>query len=93
MKSASDASQAVAILQGAERVDILFSDVMLPGSMNGLALAHHVSEHWPDIAILLTSGFTEPKLKDQYKEHQFQIIPKPYRLIELARRLETLTVH
>ncbi|MCB9959780.1 MAG: response regulator [Rhodospirillaceae bacterium] len=93
MVSASDATEAMAILEGKTRVDILFSDVMLPGSMNGLALAQHVSEHWPDIAILLTSGFTEPKLKDQYKEHRFQIIPKPYRLIELARRLETLTVH
>ncbi len=53
---AGNASEAVAILQSGRRVDLLFSDVQLPGSMDGFALARWVRMHQPEVKVILTSG-------------------------------------
>ena len=53
---AVDADEALAILQSRSDIVLLFTDVQMPGSMNGLQLAHVVHERWPPIKILLASG-------------------------------------
>jgi len=53
---AVDADEALAILQSRSDIALLFTDVQMPGSMNGLELAHVVHERWPPIKIILTSG-------------------------------------
>jgi CheY-like chemotaxis protein len=53
---AVDADEALAILQSRSDIALLFTDVQMPGSMNGLQLAHVVHERWPPIKIILTSG-------------------------------------
>jgi DNA-binding NtrC family response regulator len=53
---AADAEQAVAILCQRDDVHVLFSDIDMPGEMDGLKLAHHVHARWPKIRLLLTSG-------------------------------------
>jgi DNA-binding response OmpR family regulator len=53
---AGNASEAMAILQSGHRIDLVFSDVQLPGSMDGFALARWVRSHRPDIKVILTSG-------------------------------------
>ena len=53
---AIDADEALAILQSRSDIALLFTDVQMPGSMNGLQLAHAVHEHWPPIKIILASG-------------------------------------
>jgi CheY-like chemotaxis protein len=53
---AVDADEALAILQSRSDIALLFTDVQMPGSMNGLQLAHAVRERWPPIKIILASG-------------------------------------
>jgi CheY-like chemotaxis protein len=53
---AVDADEAVAILESRSDIALLFTDIQMPGSMDGLGLAHAVRERWPPIKIILVSG-------------------------------------
>jgi CheY-like chemotaxis protein len=53
---AVDAEQAVAILESRSDIALLFTDIQMPGSMDGLELAHSVHERWPPIRIIMVSG-------------------------------------
>ncbi|WP_346730791.1 response regulator [Bradyrhizobium sp. 62] len=53
---ARHADQAIAILEKRSDVHVVFSDVHMPGSMDGLKLAHYVRRRWPPVKILTTSG-------------------------------------
>ena len=53
---AVDADDALAILESRSDVDLLFTDIQMPGSMDGLRLAHAVHQRWPSIKIILVSG-------------------------------------
>ena len=53
---AVDADEAVAILEARSDIALLFTDIQMPGSMDGLKLAHAVHERWPPIKIILVSG-------------------------------------
>jgi CheY-like chemotaxis protein len=53
---AVDADQAVAILESRSDIALLFTDIQMPGSMDGLGLAHSVHERWPPIKIIMVSG-------------------------------------
>jgi CheY-like chemotaxis protein len=53
---AVDADQAVAILESRSDIALLFTDIQMPGSMDGLKLAHAVHDRWPPIKIILVSG-------------------------------------
>lgn len=53
---AETADDAITLLQGQQDVHLLFSDIDMPGSMNGLELAQLVRDRWPKVRLLLTSG-------------------------------------
>jgi CheY-like chemotaxis protein len=53
---AVDADEAVAILESRSDIALIFTDIQMPGSMDGLKLAHAVHERWPPIKIILVSG-------------------------------------
>src|ERR1700726_2991813 len=53
---AVDADEAVAILESRSDIALVFTDIQMPGSMDGLRLAHSVRERWPSIKIVLVSG-------------------------------------
>jgi CheY-like chemotaxis protein len=57
---AGNADEAIAVLQSHDEVSLLFSDIDMPGSINGLELAHVVHDRWPNIRLLLTSGHRQP---------------------------------
>ncbi|NOX08855.1 MAG: response regulator [Gammaproteobacteria bacterium] len=85
---AENASQALAILAKEKGIDLLFSDVVMPGSMNGYELAQQATEQKMDLKVLLTSGFTS-KTIFQTGQQQFsmRLLDKPYRKIDLAKRI------
>ena len=85
---ADNATAALAILEG-ERVDLLFSDVVMPGGMDGMELARIVRERWPHVRILMTSGFVETKVRGDLSltGHPIRLLAKPYRRSELAKAL------
>ena len=53
---AVNADEAIAILESRSDIALLFTDIQMPGSMDGLRLAHDVHRRWPDIKIMLVSG-------------------------------------
>ena len=57
---AVDADEAVAILESRSDIALMFTDIQMPGSMDGLGLAHAVHERWPPIKIILVSGQLKP---------------------------------
>jgi CheY-like chemotaxis protein len=57
---AVDADEAVAILEARSDIALLFTDIQMPGSMDGLKLAHAVRKRWPPIKIILVSGQLGP---------------------------------
>ena len=89
---AEDASIAQEILNKEERIDLLFSDVVMPGEMNGLDFAIQAIEQHPELKVLMTSGFTQKLITDKkYSALIKEMLVKPYRRPELAKRIrETL---
>jgi len=87
---AKNAEEALKILQHSP-IDLLFTDVVMPGELNGYALAGKVVQMNQDIKVLITSGFAE-KMGDnkEYEKYAFARIAKPYDTQELARKLRQL---
>ncbi|MHC2019960.1 response regulator [Methylobacterium sp. CM6247] len=73
---AATADQAWQILESRSDIDVLFTDIEMPGSMNGFALAARVAERWPHIRLVITSGRCRPK-PDDVPDHGL-FVPKPY---------------
>ena len=74
---ARHAEEALAILAiDPAVVHILFTDVQMPGEMDGVALSHHVKTHWPWIGLLVTSGHLVPEVDDLPQGCRF--LRKPY---------------
>lgn len=86
--TASDGLTVIRILQGPEQIDLLFTDVVLPGDMNGRQIADEASRIRPDLPVLFTSGYTEdPSIRDSLEEGEITLLEKPYRLSQLAHAL------
>jgi len=73
---AAEADEAVEILSGNSAVQILFTDVDMPGTMDGLKLAAAVRKRWPPVKIIVTSGHRKVGLLDLPTDARF--LPKPY---------------
>ena len=74
--AASDADEAVRVLESRDDVQAVFTDVQMPGSMDGLGLAHVVRHRWPPVALIVTSGKTEIVPSDLPAGGRF--LRKPY---------------
>ena len=86
---ARDAAEALERLRGEERVDILFSDIVMPGGMNGLQLAVEAERLRPGLRVLLTSGYAGDTLAREHSvSGDLPMLAKPYRRDELAERLK-----
>jgi signal transduction histidine kinase/ActR/RegA family two-component response regulator len=83
---AASAAAALGALADGRSIDIVFSDVMMPGGMNGVALAREIRKRRTDMPVLLTSGYSEPAVGDA-EAAGVQILSKPYRIDELAAAL------
>lgn len=71
------AAEALAVLEAqAAQIHVLFTDIHMPGAMNGLQLARYASTHWPWIALLIASGDLEPSEADLPPGSRF--LRKPY---------------
>jgi len=86
--SAANADQALAILREDPEIDLLFSDVVMPGGTSGIALARTAQRERPELKILLTSGFIGDKGLMGGADHP--ILDKPYAAPVLAAKLRDL---
>jgi CheY-like chemotaxis protein len=86
--AAANADEAIAIINDGAAFDLLFTDVVMPGSMNGRQLAETVMAGRPSLRVLFTSGYTDGALPLQGRVgHGIPLLTKPYRRAELARML------
>jgi CheY-like chemotaxis protein len=84
--AARNAAEALVILRRNERIDLLFTDIVMPGGMNGIALAREARQLRQDIKVLLTSGYDPDAAKGQGID-DFALLTKPYRRSQLADTL------
>jgi PAS domain S-box-containing protein len=88
---AADAEAALALLAAGESVDLVFSDVVMPGALKGRDFAERVRDLAPEMPILFTSGYTENAIVHHGRlDDGFNLLSKPYPREELARRVAHL---
>jgi PAS domain S-box-containing protein len=78
------------ILQRRTDIDVVFTDLVMPGELSGHALAKRVAQDMPHLRILITSGFSENVLRGEEEAHAFAILRKPYRQADLAEAFRSL---
>ena len=74
---ASNSEEAIAILEARKDIRIVFTDVDMPGTMDGLKLAHAIRTRWPPVELIVTSGHFN--LSDADMPERGRFISKPYR--------------
>ncbi|WP_336491942.1 ATP-binding protein [Methylobacterium nigriterrae] len=84
----ASARAALGALANGRVVDVVVSDIMMPGGMNGVDLARELRRRRAELPVLLTSGYAEAAKRDADAEG-IRILPKPYLLTELAAALQT----
>lgn len=88
--AAADADQAIDILDAHSDVFAVFTDIQMPGSMDGIRLAHHVRHRYPPTLLLVASGGVRPRTEDLPDGALF--FPKPFDLravrLTIARHLD-----
>jgi CheY-like chemotaxis protein len=86
---AANADQAIEILEGRLDITVVFTDIQMPGSMDGLKLARAVRGRWPPIKIVATSGHVNVGEWDLPEGGRF--LSKPYSTVQVAGVLRELT--
>ena len=86
---AANADVALKVLEArSDEVQVLFTDVDMPGSMDGLALAEQVHSRWPHVLLLISSGYARPS-PDEIPDHG-RFMPKPYGAATLVRQIHDM---
>jgi CheY-like chemotaxis protein len=85
---AGSADEAITLLETRRDIRIVFTDINLPGSMDGLRLAHAIRHRWPPIELVLTSGHIRVGKEDMPERGLF--LAKPYEATELVRTVRSL---
>jgi len=83
---AHNAVEALGLLRQDEPIDLLFTDIAMPGGMNGIELARQARQLRQDIKVLLTSGYAGALAEGQATEG-FAVLGKPYRQVQLAETI------
>jgi signal transduction histidine kinase/ActR/RegA family two-component response regulator len=86
-KSASNATEALAVLESGELIDGVFSDVSMPGPMNGLRLASTLRRLYPRLAVLLATGYSQALVEGE-QPAEAEVLGKPYRRHDLKAALQ-----
>jgi len=85
---AVDSDEAISILEGRSDISLLFTDIQMPGSMDGLRLAHAVHDRWPSIKIILVSGHISPTEGERPADSQF--FGKPLNVAKLIPAMQAM---
>lgn len=88
---AQHAQQALEVIEGNPNIDLLFTDVVMPGELSGIDLANRFTKQNPSACVMLTSGFAEKILDRETGDvPHYPVLPKPYRKDQLINRIKQL---
>ena len=88
---AGNGREALEILDGNDRIDLIFTDLIMPGGMNGVMLAREARRRQPRLKVLLTTGYAEASLeRTDAGGSEFAVLNKPYRRTDLIRRVRAV---
>ncbi len=85
---ADNAADAISVLEAHNEIRLIFTDVNMPGSIDGLKLAHYVRGRWPPVKIIVTSGYA--KIQDSDLPAGALFVEKPYIPKHVARKMNEL---
>lgn len=85
---AASADAAIALLELHKEIRLIFTDVDMPGSMDGLKLAHYVRGRWPPVKIIVTSGHV--KVAEESLPAGALFLPKPYDPAEITHKVREM---
>jgi two-component system, response regulator PdtaR len=86
---AANADEAILILESRGDIDVVFTDINMPGSIDGLGLASVVSQRWPSIRVLVTSALRLPGNRPLPRGSMF--LAKPYQSSQIVGAVQALT--
>lgn len=86
---AGSADEAITILEGRSDIRVVFTDIQMPGSIDGMALAHCVRKRWPPTILVVSSGRQRPAGNELPSKTAF--LTKPYHPVELSRLLDRIS--
>lgn len=86
---AGNADEAIEVLEGRNDIRVVITDVQMPGSMDGLKLAHAVGNRWPPILIIVVSG--HHRLQPGELPHDVTFLSKPYSERQMHQALAQMT--
>ncbi len=88
---AADAHEALRLVAKKPQISLLFTDVVLPGSDNGRALADKLRSRYPELPVLYTTGYTRNAIVHQGRlDAGVQLLNKPYTQQDLARKIREM---
>jgi CheY-like chemotaxis protein len=87
---ASNGELALEVIGQETEVDLLFTDVVMPGRFNGADLARAARQTRPSLRILFTSGYMTRLLEREWPAEEIELLRKPYRSIDLAERVRAI---
>ncbi len=90
---AGNAPEALNVIAEQTQIDLLFSDVVMPGGMDGYALASEATKLKPNIKVLLASGFTNKFHANQHEDSKHGFLSKPYRRKDMAKKIREILDH
>lgn len=82
--SAFNADEAITLLESRSDIEVVFTDIDMPGSMDGLRLAAAIRSRWPPIKVIVTSGKITPSALPE----KVSFLAKPYTLQDIVQRVE-----
>ena len=89
--TASNGLQALDVLTKEPNIDLLISDVIMPGGINGYELAERATTDYPELKVLLASGYTEKiATSENHKRFSANLLAKPYSRVELAQKVRQM---
>jgi DNA-binding NtrC family response regulator len=85
---ADNADEAIRLLEANPDIQLIFTDVDMPGSMDGVKLAHYVRKRWPPVKIIVTSG--HPHVTAEQLPNGSLFLSKPYHPEQVRQQIELL---
>ncbi|MEY4556038.1 MAG: hypothetical protein RL093_1157 [Pseudomonadota bacterium] len=85
--TAGDAAEALAMVEAGLAFDLLFTDIVMPGDLDGVGLSAEVAKLRPGMPVLLTTGWADRARDHAGQRTELDLIAKPYRQTDLVRRI------